>query len=447
MTLTERIIERLAGNYISRRITEATADSDRYYRSLSMTGTLDIPYFDHRQNQIDSLDAYRTNPLASRIVQLANDYVLGKGISVTVQPKPIHDFVQDFWTHRLNHMDSRLQQMMLDLAIDGELFLTFHTNQFDNMSYIRTVPATLINEIDTAPNDIEQATRYHQISHTTNAKDSITQLTTDRWWTAEDMHHYTINRPSGVTRGEGDLVPVLPWLRRYKDWLTDRVIINKYKGSYLWDVTLQGATQATINKKRADLAAAPTPGSIMVHNEAETWIAIQPQINAGDAESDGHALRLMIAAGVGVPLHFLAEGESATRATAKEMGEPTRRHFENRQLTAQLIVTDIIKTVIKRRFPTRVHPYSITVAMPDITNSDNQLLAVAIRDAMGALGDAIDRGLLKPETARSWLYKFAEEKEPATISELADLPDTPRPAPAPSTPSTPSTPAATEKPQ
>src|SRR5579884_3179220 len=62
------------------------------------------------------------------------------------------------------------------------------------------------------------------------------------WFQAgKEVVQFTINKVSNAKRGKSDLATLLPWLRRYKDWLTDRVRINKYKGAFLWDVQLTGA--------------------------------------------------------------------------------------------------------------------------------------------------------------------------------------------------------------
>ena len=50
-----------------------------------------------------------------------------------------------------------------------------------------------------------------------------------------------------------------------------------------------------------------------------------------EAGEDGLAAKRMIAAGAGIPLHFLAEPESATRTTAECAGGPTFRRYEQRQ--------------------------------------------------------------------------------------------------------------------
>jgi len=317
-------------------------------------------------------------------------------------------------------MDSRLHQMCTELSLRGELFVTFHTNPYDGMTYIRCVPATQIDLIETNPNDGEDEWRFHQCAPPGQ--------TEGRWWTREEMRHYAINRVVGTLRGQSDLAPLLPWLRRYKDWLTDRVIINKFKGAYLWDVTLTGASASTIRQRRAELMAAPpTPGTTIVHNEAETWRAVQPSINAESVEADGHALRLAIGAGAGLPLHFLAEGESTNRATAAEMGEPTRRRFLRRQHIVGHMIADIVDEVLRRAVEVGMLPRSTNLTItgvhfPDLTPTDNLTLAQALASVSQALETATARGWIDTNTARAWFYRIAGEPETKGGDHAPDIP-------------------------
>ncbi len=100
---------------------------------------------------------------------------------------------------------------------------------------------------------------------------------------------FCINKVSNAKRGKSDLATLLPWLRRYKDWLTDRVRINKYKGAFLWDVELSGADRKAIERKKAEYSYPPEPGSVIIHNEAEKWSAVKPEINASEAAEDGRS--------------------------------------------------------------------------------------------------------------------------------------------------------------
>src|SRR6185312_12114841 len=99
-------------------------------------------------------------------------------------------------------------------------------------------------------------------------------LTEGVWYEAgRQVAQFKINSVSNAKRGKSDLATLLPWWRRYKDWLTDRVRINKYKGAFLWDIQLSGADAKTIDRKRMQYAYPPDPGSIIVHNESEQWSA------------------------------------------------------------------------------------------------------------------------------------------------------------------------------
>ena len=285
-------------------------------------------------------------------------------------------------SHRQNRLNVRQFELGTELGLSGELFVTFHTNPFDGMTYIRTVPASLINDVEVDGEDRERELRFHEDS-SVQSVDGVTrtgsQSTEGRWWSSEEMRHYAINRVTGAVRGQGELVAVLPWLSRYKDWLTDRVLINRYKGAFLWDVTLEGADRAAILARRAELAEAPKPGSILLHNERETWQAIQPAIGSSDVERDGHALRLMIAAGAGVPLHFLAEGQDTNVATAREMARPTLRHYGRRQLVVGEMFEDIANEALRRSGRFGEGPWGVRAVFEDLSRRDTEESARATK--------------------------------------------------------------------
>ncbi|HHX65636.1 MAG TPA: hypothetical protein GX702_12180, partial [Chloroflexi bacterium] len=280
-----------------------------------------------------------------RLVSMTTDFVIGSG-AILEQEDDTHSFTHDFWHHPLNRLETRIFRWCDELTRSGELFLVLSRNRADGMSYVREVPALLIDRIETDPDDLECELRYHQ----------LTDDTEGRWWPGRHaadsadqiMLHYAVNRPVGDVRGTSDLAQIVPWLERYTLWLEDRVRINRYKGAYLWHVKIDGALPGQLEAKRAQYARVPAPGSLIVTDGRETWQAVQPQINADDVEADGRAIRLMIAAGAGVPLHFLAEGESATRATAREMGTATYRHFSHRQYVFAHIIQDVIAVAAAR---------------------------------------------------------------------------------------------------
>ncbi|HEV2123892.1 MAG TPA: hypothetical protein VGW38_14100 [Chloroflexota bacterium] len=123
---------------------------------------------------------------------------------------------------------------------------------------------------------------------------------------------------------------------------------NRYKGAFLYDVTVQGAHKGDLDRFRAEYAAAPPePGSVLFHNEAEEWKAVSHASTLPHVRDDRRALRLMIAVGAGVPEHYLAEGGNANRATAAEMGLPAIKRFQRRQEEFRQVLVRIVERVIE----------------------------------------------------------------------------------------------------
>lgn len=349
---------------VDRRVQAAVkVVDDRYWQRLSDGAAPQRPWYEVRQNLERLAEVCRSNPLAARLVSMTTDFVVGAGAQLEAGP-----WVRAFWEHPLNRLDLRLYRWCDELTRSGELFLVLSRNPVDGMSYVREVPAVLVDEIVTDPDDLERELRYHQLTGDVDG----------RWWPAANlgpdgpdqvMVHYAINRPVGQVRGVSDLAAILVWLERYELWLEDRVRLNRYKGAYLWQVKVEGALPGQLEAKRAQYSRVPNSGSIIVTDGHETWSAVQPQIAADDAAADGKALRLMIAAGFGVPLHFLAEGEGANRATAREMGTATFRHFAHRQHLFSTMVEDLLVTAARRA---GVEPGPVKVSFEAVTAEDQR---------------------------------------------------------------------------
>lgn len=349
-------------------------------------------------------EAYHANPLAFAIIETTTSFVLGRGIKLDASHTRVQRVLDDFW--QANSMDERVYAISNELALYGELFVRYFVNPFDGGVKVRLTDPSLIDQIESDPEDIETPLRFH--------RRSLDDSGEGVWFQAgSEMQHFAINKVSNAQRGNSDLTPLLPWLRRYKDWLTDRVRINKYKGAFLWDVTLRGADRRTIETKRMEYAAPPPPGSVIIHNDAEQWQAVQPAINANDAKEDGRAIKLMIAAGAGLPEHYLADSNNGNRATAAEMGMPTLLKFQRRQRYVRYILRTILDRVLaEARHAGRLDvsdPLAYEIIFPEIDLDDNQQLASAANTLVQALTRAHAHGWLSDETAMRLLFKFAGE--------------------------------------
>jgi hypothetical protein len=365
----------------------------------------------------ESLEAWRVNPLARRIIELTTQYVVGGGLRFSVDHAATHKFVDTFWNHALNQLPMRAVEWCDELSRAGEIFLLVTTGP-DGMSYARIVPALNVKEIITAANDVQQELEYLVVS-SDGLDESRYPGALARLGRSVDggylpfMLHYAVNRPAGAVRGESDLAPLLRWLSRYSGWLEDRARLNRYRNTFLWQVKARFATEAERLARQAALTLTPpAPGSILVTDESETWGVMSPKLESADAGEDGLSLKKMIAAGAGLPLHFLAEPEGSTRTTAESAGGPTYRRFEQRQEFFVWLVGDLLRVVIERR---RLVDSSVkadarvVVRGADLSARDNAALAVAASTVVSAFQSFRDRGLIDDLELMRLAYRFLGE--------------------------------------
>jgi hypothetical protein len=433
----QRVTEQINPTYLASSPTQEDAwwssyyvngtDEDRLWRRLADSWYLkDVLPSTYLEIHNACYEAYCLNPLANAIIELTTSFVLGEGITVAAKNEPVQDIIDAFWTHIDNRMDERVYSLCTELSLYGEQFIHFFINKYDGSVIIRQIDPSLIDQIETDPEDIEKPLRYHRrpigqvMSETSGdppAHFDPTQPvdTQGQWFTAGcEVMHFAINKVSNAKRGKSDLATLLPWLRRYKDWLTDRVRINKYKAAFLWDVKLNGADKKTIDRKKMEYAYPPEPGSVIIHNEAEQWSAVEPKISADDASEDGRAIKLMVAVGATLPEHYLADGDNGNRATAAEMSLPTLLKFKRRQRVVKYMLRCILDRVIaEARKAGRLSPdldVSYDITFPEIDSGEHHTLAQGMNWLLPALQTARQQHWISDETAMRIMFEYCGEE-------------------------------------
>jgi hypothetical protein len=304
------------------------------------------------------------------------------------------------------------------LSRSGELFFLLSTDAA-GMSYLRAVPAAQVTAVRTAPNDVQQEQACVERCPAAAGE--------EREWPVYDpqndgpgtdggfapvMLHYAVNRPVGAVRGESDLAPLLRWLNRYAGWLEDRVRLNRWRTTFAYVVKQRFTDEAERLQRQMTLASGvPPPGSILVVDESESWEVIEPKLESRDAGEDGLALKRMIAAGAGVPLHFLAEPEGSTRTTAESAGGPAYRRFEQRQDFFCWMLSDLARAALRRRGLARglALEAAVRVEGGDLSARDNAELAAGAKAVSEALAGLYDRGLVEAGEVRRLVYRFLGE--------------------------------------
>ena len=385
--------------------------------------------YDRSEVLADCMDAWRFNPLARRITELTTTYVTGGGFVVSCPHAGTQVFLDRFWNHRLNHLALRTGDLSDELVLSGNLFLLVSTDA-SGMSYLRAIPSADIARIESVDTDVEQELFYMGKPGLTGEERIFPAYQPGRDRPGEGgvfspvMLHYAVNRAVGSQWGESDLAPVLKWLSRYNAWLEDRVRLNRFRNAFMYVVRARFANETARSNRQAQLAAhPPAPGSVLVTDENEEWSVIAPKLEALDASSDGLAIKKMIAAGVGLPLHFLAEPESSTKTTAEASGNPSYRRFAARQRAMCWILQDLLRVVVERRayFDPSVDPTApICVSGGDISARDNAELADAGQKAAAIASGLHEKGLISSEELLRLVYRFMGEQLPSVEGDQSE---------------------------
>jgi hypothetical protein len=348
---------------------------------------------------------------------------------VAEEPR-VQRVIDRFWSDPDNRMDERIYSIQTELSVFGEQFIRFFVDPVTARVVVRQLDPLYVREIHTDPEDLErplaylwvppaplgQAAAMGRSSLAGGRVPPVLPLQEGTWVPAAEVMHFSVNRVSSALRGRSDLAPILPWLRRYKEWLEDRVRQNRYKGAFLWDVTIQGNSKGEMDRLRAEYAVAPPqPGTVLLHGEGEVWKAVHPQVGAADVRDDGRAVRLMVCAGALLPEHYLAEGGNANRATAAEMGLPAIKRFQRRQEYIRTLLARVIDRVLDEaqrvgRLGPRTNRRFI-VQFEELSAAPVEKVSAAVAELTVALTQAAEQGWVTAEEARRLWWRFAGQAD------------------------------------
>ena len=374
-----------------------------------------------RQNILtQAITAWRANPIARRIIELTTEFVIGDGFTFTC-PKNVEKLLKDFWSHPLNNLDDQLPEWADEAWRTGDLFLLVSVDG-GGQAYVRALPSESVGIIDVAGNDYRQEKAYRH------------DATDDKPWPAylpggdQDIFvlHFPLSLAVGASFGESDLSHILYWIGLYRQWLEDRARLNYFRQMFSFILQRPFTSQAEKDKYMRDFAykLPKKSGGVLGLDPTESLGVLNPNLASFEAETDGLAIKRMIASGAGIPMHYLAEPESSTRTTAEAAGTPTFKRFKRRQQYLANVVRTLLQTVVQiRRRSVSNLPVSpeIQINVPDITERDNANLAIAVQRIVTAFAPLYNAKLIDPKEFIRLVYRFVAESAPATIGEFAPL--------------------------
>ncbi len=407
------------------RLTEAkgvTIDNDEEgFRKLTGDSSRDLnPLAQGRQQEL-ALYLWKPNPLANRLIELPVAYLLAEGVKLTVDDVDAQSWLDKFWRDPINAMNIKLPKKVRELALYGEQCWPTFVNEMNGDVRLGYLDPGLIKTVVTDPDNIEQPIgivtppnkkgKTYRYKIIINGSETVFSKRTQEIRESFDdgeCFYFKANDLSNAKRGHSDMLSQMDWLDGYDQSMFGELDRWDSLRSFLWDVTMKGATPEEV-LERARKIEAPKPGSVRVHNDAEVWQAVTPGLNAGDTDKIARMMRNQALGGGTIPEHWFGGGGDVNRATASEMGEPTLKVFTMKQSFWGYVLEEIGTYVIRQKALSYYgsDPYEQPDAelyvpealFPELTSRDTSSYATAFQQVVIGCVTAIDQKLLTHETA------------------------------------------------
>lgn len=344
----------LAGYYPDEMASGSTAKlfqmSDTILPGMMSPQAKQMTLFDVLESHRKCFEAATRNPLGKRICKIVGQFVISRGVRGSINDPEYQEAWDNFW--RENRMRLRIKDILRELIIYGEIFLRYF-NMRDGL-VLRSLDPSTIWEIVTDEEDIEQVKYYHQQFVTTNqlivafppgstppaSKLVIRQIP------AADIDHFKINATSHEKRGRSELFAILAGLVRFRDFVNDRIVLNKMRAMFALDVAVDGDGAALADAEQK-FETPPGSGSVLIHNSKVAVEFKNANNNANEAKTDAEMLLKLIAVGAGVSEQFLGVSYANSRASALIQTEPDVKNFEEYREIVEEILLSASRRVFK----------------------------------------------------------------------------------------------------
>lgn len=422
---------------------------DASYRRLTSQSRELPPMTQERALRL-SWALYETNPLAHGIIETMKDHIVGKGMEVRSPDDDVQGVLDRHWDDPLNNWNLKQHDRVRDMSVYGEGLYVAFVNEADGFVRLASVDPIHIRTILVNPDNPEDlqtvvvnprrrtgaigadSDRFYRIIH---VDDELASPTYGRLIGANEgdpgsygsgrqtktfaysgsCFYFAINRVTGAVRGRSDLLSIIDWLDAYDQILFNFVDRTLLMNSFVWDVTLKGATTGTILDWRSKHSAAPRPGTVNVHNEMEEWKEVAPKLQQAEFEVQQRTLKAQILSAVGLPPHWFGESQ-ANRSTAMEMGSPALKRLQARQLFFKYVVEFIMTFVVDQAIiaktiepPPADAPYSVEVYVPEMSSKNLTQASTSMLNVTQALTIAVAAGFIDRTEAQRIFVTVAQE--------------------------------------
>ena len=290
-------------------------------------------------------------PHGKAIIRNLVKFVLGVG--PIVKPKDSdNELAQEVWDKfkKLNKWRTREKEIVKRTLRDGESFLRWFPNEENGDLKVRFIRANTVKTptdlrlsdypeenismgIGTDPDDIEEVTAYYVCNIDGTLKERIP---------ASEITHLKVNCDSDEKRGTSALLVAMPMIKKYNDWLEDRIVLNKVRSAIALIKTIdadRGTLESIRDTRKSQYQdddnhklQAYAKGTVITAAKGVKYEMLSPNINAQDVRDDGRAMLVTVAAGEGLPEMFLtADFSNANYSSSMIAQNPFVREIEDWQ--------------------------------------------------------------------------------------------------------------------
>jgi intein/homing endonuclease len=150
-----------------------------------------------------------------------------------------------------------------------------------------------------------------------------------------NVQHIKINISSQEKRGRSDLLPAMPWLKRFDDYYNGAVMKAILEANLVYKIKIHG-DQNDIDSMSTDSAFTimPPPGGTWLENDAVDMTPLSAVMTAGRGSAGiGQQIASIVATSLNLPTEYfnIEGGAGGARATALVRTDPAVKAVEDRQ--------------------------------------------------------------------------------------------------------------------
>lgn len=317
-----------------------------------------------------------------------------------------------FWNSPVFSIRYRADELFTSFLVDGEILLPISsTNEVDGLPQLDMADTARIARLEMAEGSglVVDAVVLKTPPGEPEQSLSVVRFDPSTQRYRGDALFFRHARIANAQRGRPALLRQADWFDIADQLMFARVDKAALLNAMTWDVTLKNAGQPEVEKKAAEIRKNPptNPGSVRVHNDAEEWKAITPNLQAEDASAEMGFIQNFILGSMGMPESWFGGGGSTTRTTAGEQNDIALMQLRrDRKLVRWIFGTmlhfayDHLAASQPGVFPARVRGITLVPDLPPLDEKDISRLGGVVQNVEAALEAAVERKLCSHDTAR-----------------------------------------------